>query len=196
MGTNNRKINKLTIAAQTSKDSVSALDVGRALGLEIRHGRCQCPIHGGKDYNCVLYQGNRGYYCHVCKSGGDVISFVRSYYHDKQFKDIISWFDGTFNLGLDIDGYIDPAERKRAENALQRRKRAYELHEWKNRMQFELAITAEQIVRRLEDVRDEHRPRTYGTWDEEFYTAVRLLPDAIRFAEDCIMDCTGVKNNG
>ena len=68
--------NKLTIAAQTIKDRISALEVGNAIGLEIKHGRCQCPFHGGKDFNCVLYKGNRGWYCHVCKSGGDVLSFA------------------------------------------------------------------------------------------------------------------------
>ena len=47
-------MNRLTIAAQTIKDSVSALEAGEAMGLEVRHGRCQCPLHGGQDFNCVL----------------------------------------------------------------------------------------------------------------------------------------------
>ena len=49
-------MNQLTIAAQRIKDTISAQDVGVAMGLEIRHGRCRCPLHGGGDFNCVLYK--------------------------------------------------------------------------------------------------------------------------------------------
>lgn len=181
-------MNKLTLAAQTIKDSVSALDAGHALGLEIRHGRCQCPIHGGTDFNCVLYKGNRGYYCHVCKSGGDVISFVQQYYR-MQFPDSIRWFNDTFHLGMDIDSPMSPEAVKQAEFAQRKRVREREFREWKERMQFDLALTAEDIVRRLDELRDAHRPKTYGAWDPEFVRAVGLLPEARRFAEDCMMNC-------
>lgn len=181
-------MNNLTIAAQTIKDSVSAVDVGNAIGLEIRHGRCQCPFHGGKDFNCVLYRGNRGYYCHVCKQGGDVLSFAQQYYK-LSFKDCIAWFDATFHLGLDIDVDIDPQKQRAAEKALQMRKKARELQEFRDKMQFGLALAAEQIVDRLEEMRDERRPRTYGEWDPAFCTAVKLLPEARAFEEECAMDC-------
>jgi len=184
--------NKLTIAAQTIKDRISALEVGNAIGLEIKHGRCQCPFHGGKDFNCVLYKGNRGWYCHVCKSGGDVLSFAQQYYKFS-FKDCIAWYNATFHMGLDIEGKIDPQKKKQAEIALQRRKRAREMQEWKEQMQFNLFLLAEKLVDRLENDRDEHRPKTYGAWDEAFCTSVKLLPYARQFAEDCMMDC--IKEN-
>ena len=181
-------MNKLTLAAQTIKDSVSALDTGQAIGLEIRCGRCKCPFHNGKDFNCVLYRGNRGWFCHVCKAGGDVISFAQQYY-SMSFKDSIAWFNDTFHLGLDLEGKIDPAKQKQAEIALKKRKNAIELQEWKDRMRFDLALAADMIVERLEDIRDEKRPRTYGDWDEDFCNAVVLLPEARQFAEDCMMNC-------
>lgn len=182
-------MNKLTIAAQQIKDTVSALDAGQMMGLEIRHGRCQCPFHGGKDFNCVLYKGNRGWYCHVCKQGGDVISFTQQYYN-MSFKDCVAWFNNTFRMGLDLDGKIDPKKQREAEIALQRRKRAIEFEAWKERMAFDMSLTADEVVRKLEEIRDAHRPRTYGPWDEAFCMAVRLLPEARRFAEDSMMDCT------
>lgn len=182
-------MNKLTIAAQQIKDVVSALDAGQMMGLEIRHGRCQCPFHGGKDYNCVLYKRNRGWYCHVCKQGGDVLSFVQQYYN-MSFKDCVAWFNDAFHMGLDIEGKIDPKKKKQAEIALLRRKRAIEFEMWKERMSFDMALTADDIVRKLEEIRDEHRPRTYGEWDDAFCFAVRLLPEARRFAEDCMMECS------
>jgi len=181
-------MSRLTVAAQTIKDSVSAQDIGAALGLEIRNGRCKCPIHGGSDYNCVLYKGNRGYYCHVCKSGGDVVQFVREY-NQMSFKDAVAWIDSTFNLGLNLDKPIDPEKQRTAEIALQRRKERHQFLEWKYRMQFDLELIADRIVERLEDERDTHRPRTYGAWDETFCTAVRMLPEARAFEEECEMNC-------
>lgn len=127
--------------------------------------------------------------CWVCKSAGDVISLVRNYYSDMSYKQCILWFDGTFHLGLDIDGKIDPAKQRAAEKAIQMRKKAIELQEFRERMQFGLALAAEQIVDRLEEARDRHRPRTYGEWDPVFYMAVRTLPDARRFEEECAMAC-------
>lgn len=188
-------MNNLTIAAQIIKDTISAMDVGNAIGLEIRHGRCQCPFHGGKDFNCVLYRGNRGWYCHVCKAGGDVISFAQQYYNIS-FKDCVAWFSDTFHMGLDISRDISPEEKKQAEMALQRRKRAIEFQEWKDRMQFNLALTAMDIVDKMEEERDSKRPRTYGDWDLDFCEAVIALPEARQFAEDCMMDCIKEKKDG
>lgn len=181
-------MNRLTIAAQTIKDSVSAVDVGNAIGLEIRHGRCQCPFHGGKDFNCVLYKGNRGWYCHVCKRGGDVLSFAQQYYK-LSFKDCIAWYNSTFHLGLELSGEIDPQKQREAEKAIQRRKKARELREFREKMQFGLMLWSERLVDRLEEARDRHRPRTYGEWDTEFYMAVGTLPEARAFEEECAMDC-------
>lgn len=186
-------MSRLSIAAQTIKDSVSAYDVGQVLGLEIRNGRCKCPIHGGKDYNCVLYKGNRGYYCHVCKAGGDIIGFVQEY-HGYSFKEAVAWFDDTFRLGLELGKPIDPEKQRAAEIALQRRKERHELEEWKRRRRFDLMLIADRIVERLEETRDTYRPRTYGTWDERFYMAVRTLPEAREFLEACEIQCTQDKN--
>ena len=183
----------LSLATQTVKDSVSALDVGQAIGLEIRRGRCQCPFHNGKDFNCVLYRGNRGWYCHVCKRGGDVLSFVQQYY-SMTFKDCIEWFSATFHLDLGLDAPIDPAKEEAAKKALVMRKRRIEFEEWKKRMRFDLALTADEIVRQLEDERDMKRPKTYGEWDPDFCAAVVALPEARQFYEDMMMECTEVKD--
>lgn len=182
-------MNNLTIVAQQIKDTISALDVGQAMGLDIRHGRCKCPVHNGDGYNCVLYKGNRGYYCHTCKSGGDILSFAQQYYK-LSFKDCIAWFNDTFHLGLDLASTITPEKRRQAEKALQMRKRAIEFQQWKERMQFDLALTADEIVRRLEEQRDMNVPETVGeAWNDLFCEAVELLPEARRFADDCMMYC-------
>ena len=183
----------LMLAAQKIKDSISALDVADMLGWEVRHGRCQCPLHGGHDFNCRLYPGNKGFYCHVCKRGGDVIALVQEY-NGTSFKDTVSWFNGTFGLGMDIDSPLSPEAVKQAEIARKTRERENEFREWKERMRFDLALTADRIVEMLEEQRDRNMPKTADeTWNREFCQAVRLLPAARRFAKDCMYDCIEVK---
>lgn len=179
------------LAVDTIKNSVSALDVANTLGLNVdTHGRCSCPFHAGKDRNLKLFPGNRGYSCFVCHESGDVIRFIRQYYCDMSFKDAISWFNSTFNLGLDIGKKIDPAEQKRAENALKMRKEAHELSEWKQQMQFKLFLLADQILEILEKQRDEFAPRTPDeNWNQLFCNAIRTIPAAKMFAENCMMKC-------
>ena len=187
-------LNKYDMAVQTIKSSVSALDVAGALGLEVRHGRCQCPIHGGQDFNCRLYPGNRGYMCWVCKSAGDVIKFVREYY-GMNFKDSVAWFRDTFNLPLDLEGKIDPEKQRQAEIALKMRKRAIAIREWKERTQFGLFLMADEILRRLENQRDRNVPtKADEPWNREFTDAVRLIPTARMFAEKCYAMCMKEKD--
>ena len=107
-----------------------------------------------------------------------------------QFPNAVRWFNDTFNLGMDIDSPADRKAVKQAENAQRKRARERELREWTERMQFNLALTADMIVQRMEEVRDTRRPRTYSEqWDEEFCAAVESLPEARRFADDCMMYC-------
>lgn len=186
--------NRYAIAAQTIKDTVSALDVGHALGWDIRHGRCKCPLHNGDGYNMKLYPGDRGYMCWVCKSAGDVISLVRNYYSDMSYKQCLQWFNDTFQLGLNLETKVSPSEQRKAEIALKMRKNAIEHDAWVKRMSFNLSLTVSDIVRRLEDIRDEKRPRTYGEWDEDFCKAIELLPEARALEEECIINCTEVQH--
>lgn len=178
-------MNQLTIAAQQIKDSISAQDVGMALGLEMRHGRCRCPLHGGNDFNCVLYKGNRGFYCHVCKHGGDIIRFVQEY-HDMSFKDAVAWFNGTFGLGLDIDS---PMDEKRLEEAMEaQRKRA-------EKARFETALkearesremVAMEMLFKLEDKLEAAAPMRPE--DEVFNKAFREAAEMIPAMKGIIED--------
>lgn len=177
-------MNQLTIAAQRIKESISAQDVGMALGLEMRHGRCRCPLHGGKDFNCVLYKGDRGFYCHVCKHGGDIVKFVQEY-HDMSFKDAVTWLNDTFGLGLDIDSPIDEKRLEEAKEA--QRKRA-------ERTRFETALkearesremTAMGMLFRLEVRMENAAPRTpEEDFSEAYRESARMVPAVKGMIED------------
>lgn len=183
-------MNNYAIAVDIIKNNISALDVGKTIGLNIdNHGRCPCPFHNGKDRNMKLFTGNRGYSCFVCHNSGDVISFVRQYY-SMSFKDCVAWFNDTFRLGLDIESPMSQDELKRAENARKMRERERAFHEWKDYARFRLALDADEIVGKLEEQREQHMPKTpYEAWDEKFCEAVEALPEARRFADDCMMNC-------
>ena len=189
-------MNNYTLAAQKIKECVSAQDVGEMMGLEIRHGRCRCPIHGGTDYNCVVYKGNRGYYCHVCKAGGDVISLVRNYYKTN-FRDTIEWFNSAFNMGLDLDGQIDRETLRRVSEEQERRKKERERKEREERRKWDMFLEADMEVERLEEQRDKYVPRAaWEEWSDPFSEAVEKLADARREAQDLYFDCIEVKKDG
>lgn len=82
------------------RNSVSAIEVGKALGLNVdRHGRCPCPFHHGDGFNCKLYPGNRGFYCFVCHESGDCIHLVQGVVPDIKYVDAMWWVNDNFGLG-------------------------------------------------------------------------------------------------
>ena len=184
-------MDKYSLAVDVIKSNVSAIDIANALGWEIRHGRCRCPVHNGDGFNCRLYPGDRGYVCWVCKSGGDVIRLVQeSIMKGSSFRSILVWFSDTFNLSLDLDGRIDEEQRRQAEMAKRMRKEATEQKELKDRMSFGVMLMADRIVERLEDIRDANAPKTPNErWNDAFCNAIRSLPGARGFVDDCMMDC-------
>lgn len=177
-------MNRLTIAAQRIKDSVSAQDVGRALGLETRHGRCRCPIHGGENYNCVLYSGDRGFYCHTCKAGGDVVELVRKSM-GLSFKDAIAWFNDTFGLGLDIDSPMDEKQIEEAREAQRRRSERIWFEGELKKARTNRELTALDMLMRLEGMMDRAAPKTP---EEDFSQAFKLAAEMIPTVQSMIED--------
>lgn len=182
------------VYAETIKENVSAQDVGLAMGLKIMRGRCQCPIHGGHDFNCRLYPGDRGFVCHVCKVGGDVIKLYRASNPDVSFPDTVRWFNDTFGLGMDVDS---PVDQKRLESAKKRLKRKADQRmdqEHFREMMFDMYLTSMDALRRFEDIRDENRPRRYGDeWNKAFADAVQAVPEINRYIDYFESQCLVVK---
>lgn len=182
-------MNNLTIAVQTIKSSVSALDVAEAMGWEIRRGRCKCPIHGGNDFNCVMYKGDRGFYCHVCKAGGDVIRLIQEC-NGIGFREAVGWLNSTFCLGMDINSPMSPEAIRAAEEARRKRDADRRFREGLERARFDLALAADRLVQRIEEQRDKNVPvRPDQVWNEKFSEAVKILPEARRLAQETMSEC-------
>lgn len=85
-------------------------------------------------------------------------------------------------------------EHERIQRALAERREHEEVCEWKEYMRYEIAMTALQIVMLAEEVRDINAPKSPDEpWNEAFCQAVRMLPEATAFAEDCLADCIKMK---
>ena len=176
----------------TIRTSVSALEAGRALGLNIdRHGRCACPVHNGVHHNCKLDSGDRGFHCFRCGAGGDAIHLVQSV-QGCSFLQAVAWLDSAFHLGLPLDRPMDKNAQEAAEIARKRKQEEREQKRAIERMEFDLYLTAGQIVNSLEADIERYRPkRAYEPWDKRFVDAVRMLPEAQEAAERLAVEVIG-----
>lgn len=162
--------------ADIIRESVSAFKAGQALGLNPDStGRCACPIHGGKDRNCSLDKGTRGYHCFVCHSGGDVIALVRDTLKCS-FPEALEWLNSTFKLGLDIyapktKNDIKALKTARMASALRREnEQALSLLEW------DAYVLALRMKTELEADLRAGPDHPYRPWPARFKRAAEQLP--------------------
>lgn len=86
-------------------------------------------------------------------------------------------------------------ENERVRRAVEHRKLQEEFMKWKEEMNFNLYLTATEILMILTCQRDMNEPKhPDDEWSEEFRQAIELIPQALRFAEDMAMECTEVKD--
>lgn len=90
----------------------------------------------------------------------------------------------------------DIQEHKRVIQAIEHRRTQEEFQKWKEKMRFDMYLTASQILMILTCQRDMNAPKhPDDEWSEEFRTAIELIPEALRFYEDMAMESTEVKND-
>ena len=88
----------------------------------------------------------------------------------------------------------DRNETIRMSRTIEHMKFQEELEQWKHDMAFDMALLADRILSRLEQIRDENRPKSYiEGWDDDFCIAVRWIPEARAFVEKCETECIEVK---
>lgn len=181
----------------TIRQSVSARDAAQALGIRVnRHGRCQCPIHNGTDYNMRLYPGDGGYHCFVCGASGDVIHLVENV-QQCSFLSAIEWLNSAFHLGLPLDRPLDKNAAEAARRAKERKQTEREQKQAIERMEFDLYVLCGRLLDALEADKERYRPRRANEeWDERFVTAVRMIPEVKEVADDLSLRVIGVKSNG
>ena len=85
-------------------------------------------------------------------------------------------------------------ENERVRRAVEHRRTQEEFQKWKEQMRFDLYLTAIEILKRMEQIRDDNMPGPDDEWNEAFRTAIELIPEARQFYEDMMMECTEVKD--
>lgn len=177
------------------RNRVSAFEAGKALGLNPdRYGRCACPVHHGTDRNCKLWKDDNGFFCWVCKTGGDVIRLVERC-NQCSFPEAVEWLNSTFALGLPLDRKESQEERRDAEIARKQRQIERELKQAIRDELFETYLNAGDVVMRLERDKEDYRPRTaFDEWDERFVTALRLLTEAKELAVEAGIEAIGSRH--
>lgn len=174
--------------ADIVKTSVSALDAGLALGLDInRDGRCKCPLHGGVDYNMRLYDGNKGYYCFVCHEHGDVIALVQKM-NNSTFTEAIQWLSDAFHLGVDTHTTVDEKTRRRAVRRRRIRQKLNEWHKDTDRRVYGTYLNITDFVRTVERTIEDNAPKSPDDeWSETFCAALRVRAETNELAEQAQM---------
>lgn len=90
----------------------------------------------------------------------------------------------------------DMQEHERVRRAVEHRRTQEEFRKWKEKMGFNMYLTATQLLMVLTCQRDMNAPKhPDDEWSEEFRKAIELIPEALRFCEDMAMECTEGKNN-
>ena len=162
-------------AAYIAKQSVTALDAAKALGLRPdRHGRCACPVHHGRDHNCKL---GTGYHCFVCGAHGDVIDLVMAV-NGCSFQSALSWLNSAFNLGLTM--YCTPD--KNAAKAIKSGIDLKRMHDDNVRslesLQFDMLLAAQKLYCLNEQDMERTAPtHPYRAWSRQYAEAARLKPE-------------------
>ena len=179
----------LAYCAETIRSSVSALEVGKALGLNPdSDGRCRCPIHGGRNRNLKLYDGDGGYYCFKCHAGGDSIRLVEEV-SGCDFPGAIEWINSAFHLGLDVNAEPDHKAEMRAEIKRQWRRYLDKLDRDFERLNFEIYLNAVGMVADAEFAVQEYAPfYPDEEWDPRFVAALKALPDLRESMENACMN--------
>lgn len=120
--------------ASIIKSSVSCRDMLERMGVSVnRAGFAICPFHHEKTASLKVYEpSTRGWYCHACHAGGDVIDMARLWY-GTDFRGAMDRLNEEFSLGLPIGQPLTPEqreqmrrERNQRERDRQRRKRRVE----------------------------------------------------------------------
>jgi len=90
--------------------SLEMSDFMERMGFEFERGKYNCPICGsgtGKNKSSafMVYPGERGWYCHACVKGGNIINFMMEW-KNLDFKDAIQELAGIY--GIDKEADIKP----------------------------------------------------------------------------------------
>lgn len=99
--------------AEIIKESVTTRAACEMYGIHVNHsGFALCVAHPDSRPSMKVYEGNRGWYCFSCNTGGDVIRLVQ-FALGVDYKAAINRINDDFALHLPLNGPVSPSDRNR-----------------------------------------------------------------------------------
>ena len=92
--------------------------------IPVEKDKILCPFHDDSSPSCVLYPGNRGFYCFSCCTGGDVLKFAEKWF-GLGLRDTMRRLNFDFSLNLPLDN-ISESDRKKSVAVEHERKKKIE----------------------------------------------------------------------
>jgi len=161
------------------KRNVTVRDVALKYGLHFNcDGFTCCPFHGEKAPSMKLYDGDRGFYCFGCHTGGSAIDLVMKL-NGQTFSQAVRQINDDFNLGLQLDRKLSAQENLRAAQVASERKRQANIQAQKKR---EIESILNDLACRylfLLQLADQYRPsRKSHEFSPQWCYAMDQLPAA------------------
>ncbi len=163
---------QLDIASQI-KDSVSALEFGRDIGLTPNmHGFCLCPFHADQHASMKLYSGRRGYYCFTCHAHGDVIDLAQHKY-GCSFRDAMIKLNDLYRLGIDFKGHTSDSDMAAIKARQEQQRIAREVQKAVSALLMVLYWDTNDAVSELQETIKWNAPKQFDEeWSEDFCQAL------------------------
>lgn len=165
--------------AQQIKSALTMKQVAEFYGFRVnRQNLTVCPFHNDSKPSLHIYDGQRGWHCFACGTGGDIIDFVSKLFNLK-FKDTIHKINDDFNLGLNLD--TKPTHQAAYNRSLQikqdiaRKKRLAIIEQWTS--QAEDVIAA--YIRLMWQTQNKFKPI-----DGEFLDIFKYAITQLNYYED------------
>lgn len=99
--------------AEIIKERVTTRAACEMYGIRVNpSGFALCVAHSDRRPSMKVYDGNRGWYCFACNTGGDVIRLVQLALC-VDYKTAINRLNDDFALHLPLNGSVSPFDRNR-----------------------------------------------------------------------------------
>lgn len=175
--------------AEIIKQRVTCREMLESMGVSVnRSGFAICPFHNEHTASLKVYsEPKRGWYCHACHRGGDVIDMAQLFY-STDFRGALDRLNEQFNLDLPIHQRLTREQRRRMREERKHIEQDRAERERRARAATRAYDAAIDAYRENQRTIEETRPRAlYEPWSDAFCEALRQqdsVLDELEYTEE------------
>ena len=165
--------------AKLIKESITMADICDKYGISVnRNHKAICPFHSDSNPSMHIYPGKRGYFCFVCGSHGDVVSFVQKYFQIT-FSEALKRIDSDFGLNLGISNPLSADEIAQRNRIFYRKRKQEEVLKLKHRsLENAYYAALDRVIGIEREILNDVPEIESEDFSEPFYKALTDLPQA------------------